>query len=130
MNNTKWILGFLFVILIAYMINSDSLYEGYSGRKRRGHRGGPGSRRGYGSMRLNYGHHGHRHPGHRHHGPRHHRRWWNSWYRQNPIYYYDEIAPEMYMYPTYQIAKPTPQPRSFYEDFVNFVRWIFGYPPI
>ena len=149
MSNTKWILGFLFVILIAYIINSDSLYEGYSGRRRGGHggsrrgghggsrRGGHGrSRRGSRSnMRLNYGprgygHSGYGHSGYGHSGPRHHRRWWNSWYRQNPVYYYDDVAPEVYMYPTYQIAKPTQQPRSFYEDFVNFIRWIFGYPPI
>ena len=144
MSNTKWILGFLFVILIAYIINSDSLYEGYSGRRRGGHggsrrgghggsrRGGHGgSRRGSRSnMRLNYGPRGYGHSGYGHSGPRHHRRWWNSWYRQNPVYYYDDVAPEVYMYPTYQIAKPTQQPRSFYEDFVNFIRWIFGYPPI
>ena len=127
MSNTKWILGFLFVILIAYIINSDSLYEGYSGRRRGGHggsrRGGHGGSRS--NMRLNYGPRGYGHS-----GPRHHRRWWNSWYRQNPVYYYDDVAPEVYMYPTYQIAKPTQQPRSFYEDFVNFIRWIFGYPPI
>ena len=124
MSNTKWILGFLFVILIAYIINSDSLYEGYSGRRRGGH-GGSRS-----NMRLNYGPRGYGHSGYGHSGPRHHRRWWNSWYRQNPVYYYDDVAPEVYMYPTYQIAKPTQQPRSFYEDFVNFIRWIFGYPPI
>ena len=132
MSNTKWILGFLFVILIAYIINSDSLYEGYSGRRRGGHggsrRGGHGGSRS--NMRLNYGPRGYGHSGYGHSGPRHHRRWWNSWYRQNPVYYYDDVAPEVYMYPTYQIAKPTQQPRSFYEDFVNFIRWIFGYPPI
>jgi hypothetical protein len=98
------------------------------GGHRGGHMGGHrGSRRGgHGSMRLNHGHHRQ----YEDIQPRYPRRWWNSWYRQNPVYYYDEVAPEVYMYPTYEIAKPTPRPRSFYEDFVNFIRWVFGYPPI
>jgi len=130
-----WILFILFIILVYYATNTSMLQEGYSGRSRgRGRgRGGSGNGRGRGlgrgNMRLNrgmYSHHGYSRP------RNHHRRWWNSWYRPNYGYYYDDlyVRPEVYVYPTYEIIQSTPKPRSFYEDFVNFIRWIFGYPPM
>jgi len=139
-----WIAIIVFLVFIYYATNSGLFQEGYSGRGRggggrgggsrgrggggrgggsRGRGGGGGSRGrgGHGVMRLNRGMYDHR----GYSRPRnHHRRWWNSWY---PVHYYDDAE---YVYPTYEIAQPTPKPRSFYEDFVNFIRWIFGYPPM
>jgi len=116
-----WIAIIVFLVFIYYATNSGLFQEGYSGRGRGGGSIGRGSRGGHGVMRLNRGMYDHR----GYSRPRnHHRRWWNSWY---PVHYYDDAE---YVYPTYEIAQPTPKPRSFYEDFVNFIRWIFGYPPM
>jgi len=130
------IMGILYVVYRDY-----DFQEGYGGSSRSGGRGmrsNSGQRRSmqFAGASPHNRPHGDR-PYNRPHGDRpynrpYNRRWWNSWYEPSGsgYYYYDDIAPEVYVYPTYQIAEPTKPPRSFYSDFVNFVRWIFGYPPL
>jgi hypothetical protein len=136
------VLLLLCVVGILYIAYNYVLPEGYSGRGRGG--GGGGRMRSNGAMGARrhstpvgggihhnrpYNRH-HNRPYNRHHNRSYSRSWLNTWYQPSSGgYYYDDVAPEVYLYPTYQIAEPTKQSRSFYEDFVNFIRWIFGYPP-
>jgi hypothetical protein len=90
------------------------IQEGYSGRNRRGSRGGSRGRHHGGSRGRHHG--GSRG---RHHGGSHRRHYYPQRNIFYPEYYY---TPDTYVYPVYDYENKNNT------NFINYLRWLLGYP--